>query len=152
LAKKRFTDGLGSLFGEEQKTSPKKELTLFPEEEQGTAKRDEEKRSSKGFASQLDAFLAEAFEAEGSPEEEDNSSRPANRGSKPRLSGLDMLIRQTTDAPPSAGPKTSDKRRLTLAFDKAQLARLKEIAKAEGVYLKDLINQLIERYLAEQSH
>jgi predicted DNA binding CopG/RHH family protein len=62
-----------------------------------------------------------------------------------------MLIRQTTDTPPNAGPKSSDKRRLTLAFDKAQLARLKEIAKEEGLYLKDLINQLIERYLAEHS-
>ncbi|RME94117.1 MAG: hypothetical protein D6772_15080 [Bacteroidetes bacterium] len=152
MAKKRFTDGLNSLFGEEENPTPQKELTLFPQEERGVARRDEEKRSSKGFASQLDAFLAEAFEAEAEAREDSPTEKRSHGTKARRLSGLDMLIRQTTDAPPAAGPKTSDRRRLTLAFDKAQLARLKEIAKAEGMYLKDLIKQLIERYLAEHQN
>ncbi len=148
MAKKRFTEGLDSLFGGTN-GPPKESLSLFPEEtKQGTAKRDEEKKSNKGFASQLDAFLAEAFENEEPTETKD--SAPSKKKGK-RLVGLDLLIRQTTDAPPKSRPTLSEKRRLTLAFDKQQLGQLKEIAEREGVYLKDLINQLIERYLQERT-
>ena len=143
MAKKRFTDGLDSLFGGTN-GPPKESLSLFPEETRpGTAKRDDEKKSNKGFASQLDAFLAEAFENEDSADQKENATPKKGK----RLAGLDLLIRQTTDAPPKNRPTLSEKRRLTLAFDKQQLNKLKEIAEGEGVYLKDLINQLIERYL-----
>lgn len=154
MAKKRFTDGLGSLFGEEEQSSAKT-LSLFPKSEKGSAQRDEEKRSSKGFASQLDAFLAEAFEAEEKAETEkeetkNTKSTTKKRSRRKRLSGLDLLIRQTTDTPPSERTDRNELRRLTLAFDNKQLDRLRAIAKEEGVFLKDLISKLIERYLAEQ--
>jgi hypothetical protein len=146
LAKKRFTEGLDSLFGGTN-GPPKESLSLFPEEPTpGTAKRDDEKKSNKGFASQLDAFLAEAFENEDNVDQKDSSTPKKGK----RLAGLDLLIRQTTDAPPKNRPTLSEKRRLTLAFDKQQLSKLKEIAEREGVYLKDLINQLIERYLQDR--
>lgn len=146
MAKKRFTEGLDSLFGGTS-GPPKESLSLFPEEiKPGTAQRDDEKKSNKGFASQLDAFLAEAFENEDASEQNDSSTSKKGK----RLAGLDLLIRQTTDAPPKNRPTLSEKRRLTLAFDKQQLSKLKEIAEREGVYLKDLINQLIERYLQER--
>ncbi|WP_367391611.1 hypothetical protein [Lewinella sp. LCG006] len=146
MAKKRFTEGLDSLFGGTS-GPPKESLSLFPEETKpGTAQRDDEKKSNKGFASQLDAFLAEAFENEDASDQNDSSTSKKGK----RLAGLDLLIRQTTDAPPKNRPTLSEKRRLTLAFDKQQLSKLKEIAEREGVYLKDLINQLIERYLQER--
>lgn len=146
MAKKRFTEGLDSLFGGSNE-SAKESLSLFPEEtRRGSAKRDEEKKSNKGFTSQLDAFLAEAFENEAP---DDQPAKASSRKGK-RLAGLDLLIQQTAEAPPSKRPTMSDKRRLTLAFDKQQLNRLKKIAEREGVYLKDLINQLIERYLQER--
>lgn len=147
MAKKRFTEGLNSLFGNDDKY-PKATLSLFPEATTGTAHRDEEKKSSKGFASQLDAFLAEAFESADNQERE--AAANANSKAPRRLVGLDLLIQQTTDSPPGNRPKVSDKRRLTLAFDKEQLAKLKAIADEEGIYLKDLINQLIDRYLQKQ--
>lgn len=148
MAKKRFTEGLNSLFGNDDQY-PKPTLSLFPEAAvSGTAKRDDEKKSNKGFASQLDAFLADAFE---SAEKQEKSDVDQAKSKQPqRLVGLDLLIRQTTDSPPSSQPKISDKRRLTLAFDKEQLAKLKKIAEDEGIYLKDLINQLIDRYLQKQ--
>lgn len=146
MAKKRFTEGLDSLFGGSNELT-KEPLSLFPEEKrQGSAKRDEEKKSNKGFASQLDAFLAEAFENE---DHKEQASKASSRKGK-RLAGLDLLIQQTAEAPPKNLPRLTDKRRLTLAFDKQQLNRLKEIAEREGVFLKDLINQLIERYLQER--
>ena len=129
-------------------------MSLFPKSEtKGSAKRDEEKKTSKGFASQLDAFLAEAFEAVEVQEKQEKPSAKKGRKSvkKPRrLTGLDLLIRQTTDTPPNKRINLAEKRRLTLAFDKKQLTKLKEIAEKEGVFLKDLINQLIERYLQER--
>ncbi|MEZ4988160.1 MAG: hypothetical protein R2795_24545 [Saprospiraceae bacterium] len=145
MAKKRFKEGFDSLFGaEEAQAAP----SLFPDADtDGSAQRDDERKNSKGFASQLDAFLAEAFESAAQQERDANTS--ASGGTK-RLTGLDLLIQRTAENP-SGGKHISDKRRLTLAFDKAQLARLKEIAEREGIYLKDLINQLIERYLQERS-
>lgn len=147
MAKKRFTEGLDSLFGGADDQQSQQTLSLFPEEtSSGSAKRDDEKKSSKGFASQLDAFLAEAFENEPAKTQESNKKdKPARR-----LAGLDLLIQQTAEAPKRSSGKLADKRRLTLAFDKKQLAELKQIAEAEGVFLKDLIAQLIERYLQER--
>jgi hypothetical protein len=120
-------------------------LSLFPQEERRPeARPDEDKRGGKGFTSQLDAFLAEAFEqvAEEIVEERERSS---SRGRRP-LSGLDLLIRPTAEAPAPAA-QGNKKRRLTLAFSKEQLEQLKAIARQEGIYLKDLINQLIESYI-----
>ena len=145
MAKKRFTKGLDSLFADAQEQG--QQVSLFPEERStGTNKRDEEKKSSKGFTSQLDAFLSEAFEAEATKVE----GKAEEKKPKRRLAGLDLLIRQTTEGAQQARTKLSDKRRLTLAFDKVQLNELKRIAEEEGLYLKDLIGQLIERYLRER--
>ena len=145
LAKKRFTKGLESLFGDANEQG--QQVSLFPEETSaGIPKRDEEKKSSKGFTSQLDAFLSEAFEAEATKAEGETKEKKAPR----RLAGLDLLNRQPSEGPKQNRAKISDKRRLTLAFDKGQLSELKRIAEAEGVFLKDLIAQLIERYLSER--
>lgn len=147
MAKKRFTEGLDSLFGDADEQQGQQTLSLFPEDSStGSAKRDDEKKSSKGFASQLDAFLAEAFENEPPQSQANNKKEKPKR----RLAGLDLLIQQTAEAPKTSRTKLADKRRLTLAFDKKQLTELKQIAEAEGVFLKDLIAQLIERYLEER--
>lgn len=162
MAKKRFTDGLDNLFGAPDEQPSETSLSLFPDKStKGSAKRDDEKKSSKGFASQLDAFLADAFESVDtteSAEGQEQEQAAQKEGTKPRrtlkkkrrLTGLDLLIRQTTDTPPTQRLNLADKRRLTLAFDKVQLNELKAIAEKEGVFLKDLINQLIERYLQER--
>jgi hypothetical protein len=154
LAKKRFTDDLDNLFdapvGQDEQS-----LSLFPKSPKDGLKKDE-KKSSKGFTAKLDAFLAEAFEAADDQEKQEKAAIKKVKKSLPkkprRLTGLDLLIRQTTDKPPQKRLNLAEKRRLTLAFDKAQLAQLKEIAEKEGVFLKDLINQLIERYLKERDN
>ncbi|MEO0873517.1 MAG: hypothetical protein AAFY48_02830, partial [Bacteroidota bacterium] len=111
MAKKRFTKGLESLFGDANEQG--QQVSLFPEETSaGRPKRDEEKKSSKGFTSQLDAFLSEAFETEADKADSENKEKKAPR----RLAGLDLLIRQTSEGPRQSRAKLSDKRRLTLAF------------------------------------
>lgn len=151
MAKKRFTDDLDNLFDAPQEQS-EQSLSLFPKPSSETTKQ----KNSKGFAAKLDAFLAEAFESADAQEKQEKQEAKAVKKTtrKPRrLTGLDLLIRQTTtDTPPTKRLNLADKRRLTLAFDKAQLAQLKEIAEKEGVFLKDLINQLIERYLQERDN
>lgn len=141
---------MDNLFGDTSVEDTEQELSLFPEDD-AKAKNAKDKDSNKGFTSQLDAFLADAFETqeETSKSTDKKAKQPRKLNTRPRLSGLDMLIRKTADAPAASRLKAPDKRRLTLAFNKAQLAKLKEIATTEGIYLKDLINQLIERYLEQ---
>lgn len=146
MAKKRFKEGMESLFGET--AVREKELSLFPTDDDkatGIADADDERRggSSKGFASQLDAFLAEAFEA--IDVEEAASDAPRGRRSG---SGLDLLIRSTTDTSDFT-PQAHSTRRVTLTFNKEQLEQLKTIARQEKVYLKDIVNELVEKYLKE---
>lgn len=137
MAKKRFTEGLDSLFVEDTDGQG----MLFPTEAAGQD--DDTPKPSKGLDSKLDAFLSEALE-----NAKAEAEKPARKKVGKRLSGLDLLIRQTGDAPPRRKKmKVSDTRRLTLAFNKEQLAQLKVIAEEEGVLLRDLINELIDRYL-----
>lgn len=151
MAKKRFTNDLDNLFDAPEEQTDES-LSLFPESNRS---KKEEKKNSKGFAAKLDAFLADAFEAAEEQEKQEKiavkTAKKTVRKKPRRLTGLDLLIRQTTDNPPKKKKlNLAEKRRLTLAFDKAQLAELKKIAEKEGVFLKDLINQLIDRYLKER--
>jgi hypothetical protein len=155
LAKKRFTDDLDNLF-DAPKEQTEQSLSLFPKSTKEGRSKEEGRKTSKGFAAKLDAFLADAFEAADEQEKEEKAAAKTAKKTvrkKPRrLTGLDLLIRQTTDKPPQKRLNIAEKRRLTLAFDKTQLAQLKEIAEKEGIFLKDLINQLIERYLKEHDN
>lgn len=150
MAKKQFTDNMDSLFGDISIEDTKEGLSLFPEEKK-QAKRVNKSKGEKGFSLQLDNFLADAFHVQTEKGSSTSSRQKRTLSSKkPRLSGLDLLIRQTADAPAANRLKAPNKRRLTLAFNKAQLAKLKEIAQDEGIFLKDLINQLIEKYLEQR--
>lgn len=148
MAKKKFKEDIDNLLSETEQ-----------------AQQENDAKVSKGFAMQLDAFLAETFkeeellEKERQEQEEETTAATSSekKDSKPRrkiirrtgkgLSGLDLLIRKTGDIPAVNKLNAPDKKRLTLAFNKTQLAKLEKIATAEGVFLKDLINQLIEQYL-----
>lgn len=126
------------MLGSSHEAASQHQHSLFPDDAAaGTAQQDDDKKS-KGFAAQLDAFLAEALEANEAPE-----------SAKPRLTGLDLLIQRTKEPAIQIGQKVSDTRRLTLAFNKEQLAKLKQMAEQEGILLRDLINRLIDRYLQE---
>jgi len=169
MAKKRFTDDLFGLFEEPAPTpettrgeaasvrTPEppapdtKEETVEVDVPTKTSKA-RRKLSSKGFTADLDAFLSEGFErVTDAPRP---SSAPASAPKKPhrrRKTGLDLLIRSTVadeDRSPR-GAKAPDTKRVTLIFNKEHLAILKEQAKERGMYLKDVVQEMVSGYLEE---
>lgn len=160
MAKKRFTEGMESLFSNAGSDDPRKrKLTLFSGETQGEENPDDtdsRRSSNKGFAASLDAFLAEAFESadrEAEEEAEGGTSAPVAAAKRPRGrrpgSGLDLLIRQTS-GPSEFVPQQHDTRRVTLIFNKQHLEKLKTIARRKNLYLKDVIDEIVSSYLQRQ--
>lgn len=177
MAKKRFTDDLFGLFEEPLKQdTPAKQPTEAPRSEQSSATPSQaspsietekvevevpsatpqarRKLSSKKFTADLDAFLSDSFAREGSPASPTPSapaSAPKSRRRR-RKTGLDLLIQSTVadeDRSPR-GEKAPDTKRVTLIFNKQHLAELKEQAKGRGVYLKDVVQEMVSDYLQKQ--
>ncbi|MCB0561497.1 MAG: hypothetical protein H6573_24435 [Lewinellaceae bacterium] len=159
MSKKRFTEGLESLFGEAaeetlQETSPLLSRTAKREEQKG--EEGGKRSSAKDFSSDLQAFLDSAFEE--SVEEQleqrkkkrtpiSGSAQVKKRHRKP-LSGLDALIRSTVE-PSSMRLETKGTKRITLTFDPDKLEKLKTIARRERTYLRDIIDEIVAEYLDE---
>ena len=120
------------------------------------------RRPRKSFGADLDSVFADAPAAEQSPREEPPArpdlsvrQRELPRRSIARLSGIDALIRDTTDGRAIAAEdarlaearKPGVAKRVTFTYDRDQFARLKQIAREEGAYLKDIIAGLLNDYL-----
>ncbi len=158
LSKKRFTEGLESLFGEAAEDTLQENSPLLSRTEKRKKKEEESsKRSSaKDFSSDLQAFLENAFEE--SVEEQleqrrqkrtpiSGSAQVKKRHRKP-LSGLDALIRSTVE-PDSIHLQPQATRRITLTIDPEKLEKLKAIARRERTYLKDIIDEIVAEFLDE---
>lgn len=119
------------------------------------------RRPTKSFTSDLEAFFAESAierpRATARPEETQDRLRERPRRSLLPLAGLDGLIRDTTggkaleqqarreiEALAPAAPK-----RVTFTYDRDSFALLKDIARQEGSYLKDIISGLLNEYVAK---
>jgi hypothetical protein len=156
LSKKKFTDGLESLFdevAEETVTFVEASAPKGPQK----VKRVRSRGSSKDFTADLDTLLEEALGSDKAEEtKEDTSSntrKPAKKsGSTVRkpLSGLDALIRKTIEVnmADDSGERKATKR-VTFAVDKKKLEKLKAIARSQNAYLKDVITQIISDYIQE---
>lgn len=152
MSKKKFTDGLDSLFGDAPTDIDQQgNFLLFPvDKEVENARKDLEKGSTKNFASDLDSFLKEAFEEafEDATEQSSATKTPKKtKRSKKSLSGLDALIRSTIEPHDITFDKKNAKR-ITFLVDKDKLDKLKEIAKKEKAFLKDVISSIVEEYVA----
>lgn len=166
MAKKRFTDDLFGLFEEPLKqdspagrsteasraapavTTEKVEVKVPSVTPQARRK-----LSSKKFTADLDAFLSDSFARESSTASTSNPApASAPRSRRRRKTGLDLLIQSTItdeDRPPR-GEKSPDTKRVTLIFNKEHLAELKEQAKDRGLYLKDVVQEMVSDYLEKQ--
>ena len=126
------------------------------------------RRPGKSFASDLDAFFAESTaerardpaRAEGAPTDELNTRlRERPRRALQPLGGLDSLIRDTTGgrAPEQQARREAEEqapaapKRVTFTYDRDRFALLKQIAREEGSYLKDIISGLLNDYIAKQT-
>ena len=170
MAKKRFTDDLFGLFEEpleqEESRRPAAEAAPAPSVDTESVEvevtkpspRARRKLSSKGFTADLDAFLSDSFAREKSPaspspdaarDAAGKSPAPAPRKRRRRKTGLDLLIQSTvTDEDRSPrGEQKPDTKRVTLIFNKQHLAELKVKAKNRGVYLKDVVQEMVSSYL-----
>jgi len=165
VSKKKFTDGLESLFGiasddEMQDNSPFLARTESTEqnvelvESSATAKKkSKRRRSGKNFTSDLDSLFDEVgVESSSSravlePSPERPTTRTRLRRRKP-VSGLDALIRGTVHPKP-VEIEAQGRKRVTFVFDKHKLSKLKVIARSEKAYLKDIIGKVVGEYIEE---
>lgn len=168
MAKKRFTDDLSGLFEEPASHPEVNQASAAPSvsanhPDDGAeesievdvpvrTKKAKKKLSSKGFTSNLDAFLSDGFEREvvqASTAPSTSSAPAAAPRNHRRKTGLDLLIRSTVaDEDRSAdGETAADTKRVTLIFNKDHLLILKDQARQRGMYLKDVVQEMVSNYL-----
>ena len=159
MSKKKFTDGLESLFSTDTKDDVSGKGTEFlrkPSEEGGTATVKAKRRSSsrKNFTTDLDTLLEQAlqesFEEKMAQRENEKTAaektKYQNQARRP-ITGLDVLIRRTIESGEIQENRREGNKRLTVTFDKSKIAKLKKIARMEKAYLKDILGDLVEEYI-----
>ena len=166
MSKKRFTDGLESLFGADSKSENERLLIVDDKSSGRTSTKTEPKsskkkrKSRKSFTSDLDTLFDDVMTAiEAEPEVETPKAAPGKkaRTARPKPSqriaptGLDALIRRTVEATAESTPGR-DRKRLTLTLDRAEVAKLKRIARHQKSYLRDIVGELVNDYIKRYEH
>jgi hypothetical protein len=115
------------------------------------------KATMKNFTSDLDALFRDAMteaveervtKIKRSVGIEDDPFEESARLFKKPLSGLDALIRQTMDTS-LAGMEHAAVKRITLLFESAKIDKLKNIAKLERAFMKDLVQGVISEFIVD---
>ncbi|PPK87649.1 hypothetical protein CLV84_0597 [Neolewinella xylanilytica] len=139
MAKKRFTDNLSGLFEDNDYLIGDDPMAVEEEvvdvDVPVKTKKAKKKITSKNFTKNLDVFISD-----------DNRRSSRNR----RRTGLDYLIRSTVQDDPDREPEEPTKeetKRVTLVFNKDHLLTLKEEAKQRKMYLKDVVQEMVAKYL-----
>ena len=170
VSRKQFHTGLDSLFNEEAElesnfdNSPllvTQPATARQRNEDPKESRSSARKPSKSFTPDLEGLfstvVSERQVAAGQAEDFHTRMREKRRGPIPVLSGLDALIRDTSngqvleekqqrEAEQELHP---DRKRVTFTYDRRRFEKLKAIARAEGAYLKDIIADLLNDYIKE---
>jgi len=153
LSRKKFTDNIGNLFGEDDADILSEESVLLSAKSVSDKKqKPQSSRSShsKHFANDLENFLKEAFEESFETQTKAETRTAVDAQIKKRTrrpsSGLDLLIRSTVE-PVAIADTDSFTRRVTLLFDQKKLDKLKTIAKLERTYLKDIMDELVQEFI-----
>ena len=166
MSKKKFTSGLESLFGNPSEEAFQEDSPLIDVEE-APKKRVERsrsssstgtavaKRSSKNFTSDLETLFEEALnetvkEQKEQASQEEEVKKKAQKRRRP-LSGLDALIRRTGGMD-YVEVNVPNKKRVTFVIDKPKLERLKGIAKAKKLYLKDIIGEVMSKFIEKHEN
>ena len=136
MAKKRFTDNLSGLFEDNDYLIGDDPMAVQEEvvdvDVPVKTKKAQKKITSKNFTKNLDVFIS--------------ADNRRNR----RRTGLDYLIRSTVQDDPDREPDEPAKpetKRVTLVFNKQHLLTLKEEAKERKMYLKDVVQEMVAKYL-----
>lgn len=155
MSKKRFTDGLESLLSSPEEAGLQSHSLLSAESNKAKSSASSSAASPEGskkaqgkrFTDDLQAFLLEAFEEsfERQTQQIPAESEIKKRSNKP-MEGLDALIRSTVE--PKMQFDQHNLRRLTVQFDERKLEKLKTIARLEKTLLRDIIDGIVEEYIA----
>ena len=169
MAKKKFIDGLESLFGVstmEEKLQDNPLLSEAKETGSPTIKEKEHsrpaasprRRSGKSFTSDLDSLFEEALqdslqerlEEKDAPKVEVKIAKPRRVMRKKRpVMGLDVLIRRTSDLSQEELMTTSFQKRVTFVYDREKVEQIKAIAREKNMYMKDIIGKAVSAWLEE---
>ncbi len=156
MSKKKFTDGLESLFSTDTKGDVSGKGTAFlrtPSDKKDGNTPQKRSSSRKNFTTDLDSLLEEALQESF---EEKMAEREAGKSSgKPRyqnptrrpMTGLDVLIRRTVESGEIEENHKEGTKRLTVTFHKSKIVKLKKIARLEKAYLKDILGGLVDEYI-----
>jgi hypothetical protein len=148
MSKKKFTNGLESVFID---TYEEEVVTTSVFEEQRAAeipaKAKQIRKGGKTFSSDINDIIMSSFVTENQEETEDSSDINYSHVKKPQrrpLSGLEALLSRTIDY----GDLDVDaKKRIVLLLEQHKVEKLKEIAKEEQLFLKDILVKSISFYI-----
>ena len=177
MSKKKFKKGLESLFGdwggepiddvvlELENTEDYQQQASTPKTSPHSVKDTSKKTNAgKNFTTDLDSLFQEVMhesieeqleirkEKKKKKKEKEKQEVPKAKKKRrviPRSGGIDSLIRSTVEGSIMQIESTSNKKRVSFVFDKKKLVKLKSIAKVKKSYLKDVIDEVVARYLAE---
>lgn len=157
MSKKKFTEGLESIFGDttdENFGSGGLLMVEEPQKKKSSGKSSRKTKSRKNFTTDLDSLFEDALKEtiiehaqkiDKGLESKTKSAQNKTRTRKP-LTGLDALIRRTVET--STIEINEDvKKRVTFVFEKQKLEKLKKIARIEKSYLKDILSDIVSEFL-----
>lgn len=147
MAKKKFTEGLESLFIEAEEPSLVRKGKKASDSSKPSSTDGKEGR----YTADLESFLSDAFEDAFEERLGQNPKDKRKRKSKKSLSGLDILIRNTVDPQQQIEIEDLTPKRITLTLDDEHLAQLREMARQRKTYLKEMIKEIVADYLQNRS-
>jgi hypothetical protein len=153
MSKKKFTDGLESLFTvsddemvDHYSNGAYSEATTETVIEQVVETRP--RRSGKNFTTDLGNAMQDAFvkteDTFLAQEDNLNLSDMSKKTMRKPLTGLDALLRRTIE---SSDLDNETKRRVVLIIESGKFEKLKEIAKEESIFLKDIIEKSVSFFI-----
>lgn len=150
---KGFKAGLESLLQEAWKDDGFQEKNIFlPEIKTETKKVIKKGKSRKNFTNSFSSLFEEAFEEtidEKIQEIKQGKPVASKRRTKKLDTGIDQLIKSTIETSQVEVKEIRHHKRVTFLFDEKKLEKLKQIAKLEKLYLKDILNDIVSDFIKE---
>lgn len=149
MSKKKFTDGLESVFDNSENESMSMTTVLQETKPQEERNVKANRKGGKNFSSDIDDVILNSFVTNHTEESNNNDNynelNYSNKKAQRRpLNGLEALLTRTIDY----GDLDNDtKRRVVLILEQHKVNRLQEIAKEEQLFLKDIILKSVSYYI-----
>jgi hypothetical protein len=153
MSKKKFTDGLESLFTvSDEETVEHYSNGIYSETTSETVVEPvaeaKPKRSGKNFTADLGSAMQDAFVRSEdtflTQEDNINLNDVSKKTMRKPLTGLDALLRRTIE---STDLDNETKRRVVLIIESGKFEKLKEIAREESLFLKDIIEKSVSFFI-----